>query len=111
MRDSHTHTCVRARAHTHGCPPSSVAPAPRAPISMCAGPDEGVSPDSPTDGREAALRRLAATDAPTPKPTKAAEAKDVGPSLPEWVYFALPIAGAVVAFAWQYFTKAPLPVG
>ena len=75
---------------------------------MCAEPDDAEKTKSSVDAREAALRRLAATDAPKPKPVTSAEKT---PELPEWIYFALPIAGALVAFAVQYFTKAPLPVG
>lgn len=78
---------------------------------MCTGPDENASASSAKDAKEAALRRLAATDAPKATPKTSVEKGRDRNALPEWIYFALPIAGAVVAFAVQYFTKAPLPVG
>jgi hypothetical protein len=51
--------------------------------------------------REAALRRLAATD--VPKAAKKEAAKTPGDGIPEWAFFALPIAGAFCAFLVQYF--------
>jgi hypothetical protein len=58
------------------------------------------SADKSSDAKEAALRRLAGTDAPKGPPAKKVEKEA---PLPEWAFFALPIVGAVSAFAFQYF--------
>ena len=83
---------------------------PHAALTLRAGNEERNAPDQePVDAKEAALRRLAGADAPKgPAPKKVDKASS---PLPEWTFFVLPIVGAACAFAVQYFTKAPLPLG
>lgn len=58
--------------------------------------------------KDAVLRKLALSDAPksSPKPPTNKE-----PELPTWVYFAVPISGALLALGLQIFTSKPLPIG
>mmetsp|Transcript_20688 Transcript_20688/g.41974 ORF Transcript_20688/g.41974 Transcript_20688/m.41974 type:complete len:127 (+) Transcript_20688:21-401(+) len=60
-----------------------------------------------SEAKDALLKKLASTDEPKGPPPK--EVKKT--PLPEWFYFALPFFGAATAFAIQYFTKNPLPIG
>jgi len=100
-----------------GCAIRSSAPARgfvtvRTPRVMLHAGGEKTPPPAAGDaetGKEAALRRLAGTDESKAPPRKEV-AKDPN-ALPEWAFFVLPIAGAICAFALQYFLKAPLPVG
>eukprot|EP00960_Hanusia_phi_P025950 745987-Hanusia_phi.AAC.1 len=54
------------------------------------------------------LKQLAASDRPSGKAPEVSAPKEAAP---DWIYFFFPILGAVTAFAVQYFTKNPLPLG
>ena len=71
-----------------------------------AGNEDGGSTDAPVegDGKEAVLRRLQALDAPKTAPKAATQTSKAG-DLPDWAFFALPIAGMACAFASQFFLR------
>lgn len=75
-------------------------------VALRAGNEDGGSTDAPAeeDGKEAVLRRLQALDAPKTAPKAATQTSKAG-DLPDWAFFALPIAGMACAFASQFFLR------
>ena len=75
-------------------------------VALRAGNEDGGSTDAPVegDGKEAVLRRLQALDAPKTAPKAATQTSKAG-DLPDWAFFALPIAGMACAFASQFFLR------
>ena len=64
--------------------------------------------DSESSRRDELLKKLASTDLPK-SANKSTVKKD--PELPTWFYIAVPLSGALLALAVQYFSNKPLPVG
>ena len=64
--------------------------------------------DSESSRRDELLKKLASTDLPKSS-NKSTVKKD--PELPTWFYIAVPLSGALLALAVQYFSNKPLPVG
>jgi hypothetical protein len=76
-------------------------------LRMSSEEDDAPGGAGQANAKEDLLKKLAATDLPKGPPPKATRKSP----FPEWIYFALPFIGAATAYAIQYFTKSPLPVG
>jgi hypothetical protein len=71
--------------------------------------DEAETKEELPESRESILKKLAASDRPKAAP-KALDKSQV-PEVPAWVYFLVPISGALLAFFIQVLSNRPLPIG